>query len=55
MELLHENSLWPQQVDYICKKGPAAGVWLDSKDTLDWRVVIFFFFRGLETSVFSDI
>ena len=43
MELLHENSLRPQQVDYICKKGPAAGVWLDSKDTPDWRVVIIFF------------
>ena len=28
MELLHENSLRPQQVDYICKKGPAAVVWL---------------------------
>ena len=30
MELLHENSQRPQQVDYICKKGPNADVWLDS-------------------------
>ena len=30
MELLHENSQRPQQVDYICKKDPNADVWLDS-------------------------
>ena len=39
MELLHENSLQPQQVDYICKKGPTADVWLDSNNPSDERVV----------------
>ena len=39
MELLHESSQRPQQVDYICKKGPTADVWLDSKSALDCCVV----------------
>ena len=43
MELLHENSQWPQQVDYICKAGPTADVWLDSKGGPGWHVVIFLF------------
>ena len=33
MELQQENSQRPKQVDYICKKGPTADVWLGSKGT----------------------
>ena len=33
MELLHENSQRPQQVDYICKKDPTANVLLNSSVT----------------------
>ena len=43
MELLHENSQQPQQVDYICKSGPTADVWLDSKGGPGWHVAIFLF------------
>ena len=44
MELLHENSPRPQQVDYIVKKNPSADVWPDSKGTPDWRVINFILF-----------
>ena len=37
MELHRENSRRPQQVDYICKKGPTTDVWLDFKCTPSWR------------------
>ena len=31
MELLRGDSQRPQRVDYICKEGPTADVWLDSR------------------------
>ena len=37
MELLRENSQWPQQGDYISQKGPITDVWLHSKCTPDCR------------------
>ena len=55
MELLQENSQRPQQVDYICKKGPTVDIWLDSKGAPDWGVVIFFFSWGPEAPLFSNI
>ena len=57
MELFHENSQRPQQVDYIYKKDPIADVWLDSKGAPDWCVVNFvvFFFWGPEAPLFSNI
>ena len=39
MELLQENCQRTQQVDYICRKGPTADVWLDSQVAPNWRVV----------------
>ena len=54
MELLHENSQRPEQVDYICKKGPTADVWLDSKGGPGWHVVIFCLFWDPEEPLFSN-
>ena len=39
MELLQENSQRNQQVDYICRKGPIADLWLDSQGAPNWCVV----------------
>ena len=44
MENVHKNSHRPQQVDYICQKGPTADVWLGSKGAPGFRVVVFFSF-----------
>ena len=55
MENVHKNSHRPQQVDYICQKGPTADVWLGSKGAPDLRVVVFFFFWDPEAPLLSNI
>ena len=57
MEVLHKNSQRPQQVDYICKKGPIADVWLGSKGAPRLGDVNFivFSFGGPGAPLFSNI